>query len=195
MSIKKTVKVTNRQQLIDLNGDTINFDLTFTATAKNGEEFEVVVVDQSTLDNNPNIEFKKATGTISGNIVSDKNIYQNYFLCLKASQPCEVDVNIIKREIPPQTQQPLEQYRHPPQMDHLMPPPTKESINWKMIIIIFLVIGGGILLFFMYSKKKDPESSVEGSKGELAQNIPSSNINGNVLSDSLLSRLNSISVK
>lgn len=177
MSMKKTYKVTNRQQLIDLNGDTVNFDLTFTATAKNGESFEVVVVDQSTLDNNPNIEYKHANGSISGNIVSDKNIYQNYFLCLRAQQPCDVEVAITKQEIPPQPPpqppppppQPQVQ-RQQPQVSHpLMVPPKNDGTNWKAIIIFILIIGAGIFLYYMYSKKKQNETGtlIESSKIEV----------------------------
>ena len=199
MSNKKTVKVTNRQQLIDLNDDTVNFDLTFTATAKNGEEFEVVVVDQSTLDNNPNIEFKKAIGSISGNIISDKNVYQNYFLCLKAPQPCEVEIDIVKKEIPPQL--PVNTPFKPPNDNLPMVPQKKDSTNWKMIIIVLIVIGGGILLYYMYSKKNKLESSLNieltSSESNILPEIPKidNNTPNNNMSDNLLARLNSISVK
>lgn len=218
MSIKKTVKVTNRQQLIDLNDDTVNFDLSFTATAKNGEEFEVVVVDQSTLDNNPNIEFKKANGSISGNIISDKNVYQNYFLCLRAPQPCEIEIDIVKKEIPPQL--PVNSPYRPQIEQPVMVPQKNESTNWKMIILVLVVVGGCILLYYMYSRKNDSnlvsntklvsaEPNMAAGSLKLDNNAPKSTMNdslfssrldssaqkNNTMSDSLLARLNSISVK
>ena len=52
---------------------------------KDNSEFEVVVVDQNTLDNSPELEFRQTSGgTMSANIISDKNVYQNYFLVLKS---------------------------------------------------------------------------------------------------------------
>ena len=93
MSVKKTLSLTSRQQLIDLNEETTNFDLTFKAKSLDNSHFDVLVVDQTTLDNNPNLEYKRAKGEISGNIISDKNVYQNYFLCLKSEKPCDVEIN------------------------------------------------------------------------------------------------------
>lgn len=218
MSMKKTFKVTNRQQLVDLNGDTVNFDLTFTATAKNGESFEVVVVDQSTLDNNPSIEYKQANGSISGNIVSDKNVYQNYFLCLRSQQPCDVEVVITKQEIspqPPSHVQPshVQPSHAQPQVSHpLMVPPKNDATNWKAIIIFILIIGGGVLLYYMYSKKNKTGTSIESSKIEVsapevkvpsvqpspeivAPQVSRNFVPKKMMSDSLLDRLNSIPVK
>ena len=97
-----TYNLDNHKQLIDLNGDTVNFDITFTVTAsEENASFDVLVVDQTTLDNNPSLEYKKAKGIISGNLISDKNVYQNYFLILKADTPCNVTVEIDKKEIEP----------------------------------------------------------------------------------------------
>ena len=53
MSKQHTIVATPRQQLVDLNGDTTNFDLTFNAASSDGSDFDVVVVDQATLDSNP----------------------------------------------------------------------------------------------------------------------------------------------
>lgn len=102
MSItNKTYSIGKIKQLIDLNGDSINFDIQFKVTSKNKEPFDMLVVDQTTLDNNPTLEYKKVDkGEISGNIVHDKNIYQNYFIILKADNLCECNVEIIKKELP-----------------------------------------------------------------------------------------------
>ena len=127
------MNATSRQQLVDLNGETTNFDLTFTAKSTTGSEFDVLVVDQATLDSNPTLDFKRTNGgTISGNIVSDKDTYQNYFLCIKADNPTEINVTINKREIPPnQThqQQPGQQMhpqRQPNQQMHPQRQPNQQ---------------------------------------------------------------------
>jgi len=97
----KKYDVSSVKQLIDLNGETTNFDLTFTATSDDDEPFDILIVDQDILDNNKNLEYKHANGTISGNLVSDKNIYKNYYLILKSDKPCKVTVTIDKTEIEP----------------------------------------------------------------------------------------------
>ena len=100
---RQTYSVTTQRKLVDLNGNLTNFDLTFTATSKDNAPFEIIVVDQETLDSVPaqNLEYKKASGSISGNIVADKNKYRSYHLCLRADQPCSVDIEIKRRSIPP----------------------------------------------------------------------------------------------
>ena len=193
MSTKKTISVNQRHQLIDLNGDTTNFDLTFTATAQNGEEFEIVVVDQTTLDNNPQLEFRKATGTISGNIISDKNVYQNYFLCIKAEKPCNVDVFIDKKEIAPNSAnvqagqpvpagQPTEQQMpsgNLPNMPDQAPvpelpieqmssvlPSAKQSVNWTKVLIGLAVLA--LLGFLVWKFYLQPKSGADNSADDSA---------------------------
>mgnify|MGYP000676862019 CR=1 FL=1 len=92
--------VSKIQQLIDLNGSTTNFDINFKVVSENKQPFQVIVADQSTIDNNPNLAFQTANGEISGQLTQDKNIYQNYFLILKSEQPCVCLVEINKKEIP-----------------------------------------------------------------------------------------------
>lgn len=155
---------TNRQihqvgkikKLIDLNGDTTNFDITFRVASRNKEPFDILVVDQTTLDNSPSLEYKRVdTGSISGNVVQDKNVYQNYFIILKADAPCECEVEIVKKELP-KTQQP------PPQAIQ-QPVPTSSSqrkkgengFSWiKILLIVGTIAALGIGLY-LYSKKSD----------------------------------------
>lgn len=103
MTDRKTYVLGNIKKLVDLNGDTKNFDLTFTARSQDGSTFYALVIDQATLDNSTELEYKEAPGEISANIISDKNVYQNYLLVLKAKDgnACKVDVTIDKKEILP----------------------------------------------------------------------------------------------
>ena len=184
------------QQLVDLNGDTTNFDLTFTATCPDGSEFKALVVNQTTLDNNPNLEYKIVEkGTISGNIIADKNVYQNYFLCLKSEKPCTVNVNIVKKEIEgiSQTTQPV---AHP--VAHQVPPtpPIKPAgTNWKIIIIVLAVIFvGGI--FYMYTKKNKETDDVDpGTPPNIPPNTASKYGGPRTANRSLMERLNNLSMK
>lgn len=165
--MSKTYTLGPMKQLVDLNGDITNFDLTFNVTSKNGSEFDAVVIDQTTLDNNPNPEYKKARGNISGNIVADKGVYQNYFLLLRADKPCECDVTIDIKEIPKRTEN--LQSNGAEKMSSLLPPKRPSSINWKMILLFIVVVGGGLLLFYYSKKKTDDVGQKVGDKfiGEL----------------------------
>ena len=96
MNIDKTIyNVNNIIQLIDLNKDIVNFNLTFKTECENPEQvYQLVVVDQLTLDNGEPLAFKTTQGSLSGNIVSDKDIYKNYLLVLKSENECKIKVEI-----------------------------------------------------------------------------------------------------
>lgn len=153
---KQTYKLGKIKQLVDLNRDVTNFDLNFTVVSKDGSEFYSVVVDQTMLDNEPNPEYKKVKGRISGNIVADKGVYQNYFLILKADKPCECDVTIDMKEIPknPEWEKQLinaEHERKQEQRDEQMliqKNEGKNSIKSVIIIGITLVTLIGVAYFF-----------------------------------------------
>jgi hypothetical protein len=156
MTTQKTYAVNKIRQLIDLNGDSINFDLTFTATSKDNKPFDIIVVDQETLNSQPTLQYKQAQGSISGNIVADKNVFQNYFLCLRAAEPCEVTVRIEKKNIRPNLPTPSQSVQgsnlsHKPP---LKPPSRLGKCNWKVIAIVAVVIGGCALLYYFYTQKK-----------------------------------------
>lgn len=180
---QKTYTVNNQRQLVDLNGDSKNFDLTFTCTSKDGAPFEVLVVDQATLDSTPTLQYKKANGTISGNIVADKNVYQNYFLVLKADKPCEVTVKTIKKDIqpkvPPQNQRPVMQAPPPSRPPPLKPPQKPSSSKWKIIAIAIVVLGGGALLYYFYTQSKKKSSITEAPTASTPV-VPSSPAPSNV---------------
>jgi hypothetical protein len=132
MPIKKhTITCNQIKQLIDLNGDMTNFELNFKAMSEGNEPFDVLVVDQDTLDSNPDLPYKRAdTGSISGSITADKNEYQNYFLILKSEKPCnvtcEININEVQPNLQPRKSTPFSSY--PPEYgaDHpgnmTMPP-------------------------------------------------------------------------
>jgi hypothetical protein len=155
---QQTYLVNNTRRLIDLNGKSTNFTLTFTCTSKNNLPFEILVVDQKTLDKNPNIPYKEATnGIISGNIVADKNVYQNYFLVIKAKKQCQVVVKTVKKEI-----QPTENYRAQVRAPSKLPPVSRVTAQpkWKTIALVIVIMGGGALLYYLYKKGKTVPPSV-----------------------------------
>ena len=166
MTNKMNIKLGKNQQLIDLNGDLTNFDLNFHVKSLDNKNFYAIVVDQTTLDNNTNLEFRQTeNGQIGGNIVYDKNVYQNYFLCLKCDEETNVEIIIQKKEIPPKPEIPQsivntnnikEQYLE-----------KKPSfMNWKIILIIAIVAVSLLLLWIFRKKSNDKnvvnENMIEG---------------------------------
>lgn len=206
---KKTYSLNKMKQLIDLNGDVTNFDLTFTATSKDGSPFSVLVVDQTTLDSSSSLNYKKAEGTISGNIISDKGVYQNYFLLLKADSPCEcdvtIDIKIIPKVSPPPPPPPVK--THLSNSRNLTPPQKPSSINWKFLLMFILVVGGGASLWYMYNKRSvvkvisspilasSPVASPSPIPAPKRPTGQAFSFGGKSVNESLLARLNNLPVK
>jgi len=145
------------RQLIDLNGDSINFSLSFKITCKDDTIFNVLVVDQKTLDNTPDLQYKEVSNTISGNITWNKNIYQNYFLILKSEKPCIVDVEITKNNLvkPPGI---VENFSTSSPSD--TKPITSTPINWKKIgLVSVVVIVGLCVLWWLYKRNNDTKTN------------------------------------
>ena len=161
---KKTYTLGKIKQLIDLNGDSTNFNLTFKVSCKDNTPFNLLVVDQTTLDNSPKIDYKEAKGSISGNIVADKNVFQNYFLILKSDTPCEVDVELMKKELPrtPDIKMDTRGATPPVRAPHghvpTMKPPPKQGMSWMKIGLIAVVVIGGLALLWYLYKRKSPST-------------------------------------
>lgn len=158
MSETKTYTLGKIKQLIDLNGETTNFDLSFRVSCHDDTPFNMLVVDQTTLDNTPELEYKEVTREISGNILADKNIYQNYFLILKSDKQCQVNVEIDKKPLPKTPNISVDglQSVNPSMSQQTRPNilSPSGSIPWKKIglIILVVLIAGGIL-WYLYKRK------------------------------------------
>ena len=175
MTTRKVITLSSVKQLIDLNGNSTNVDITFTAKSLDNSDFYALVVDQITLDSGVPLEFKLAKGSISANIISDNNVYQNHFLCLKSDKPCQVEVVIDKKEIQfvnrniiqPAAQPAVQPFVEPVihrRKEHFAQIPQNKQINrnkstsnnnWVIIFAICALGAGGLAYYyFVYSKKK-----------------------------------------
>lgn len=96
----QTYSVSKVKQLIDLNGDAINFKVIFDVRSKDKSPFEAVIIDQTNLDKNEQLDFKQAPGVLSGEILADRNTYQNYYLALRSTEPKEIDVQLQFERLP-----------------------------------------------------------------------------------------------
>jgi hypothetical protein len=187
--VKQTHNLGKIKKLIDLNGDSINFDLSFTVTCKDDTPFNALVVDQSTLDNGQELVYKEVKKTISGNILADKNVYQNYFLILKSDNPCDIELEIVKKDLPKTANLGTPRLGIPhsimsdkgmqPQID----PRTRSNlsnqdvlhehsqrfkINWTHILIGAICIGGLILLFYTYKNKDKDNQATNQATNQVA---------------------------
>lgn len=159
MSVQKnTYQITKTKKLIDLNGDMTNFDISFKVTSRDNKPYDILVVDQSTLDNeNSKLQYKRVQGEISGNVSSDKNQFQNYYLILKADEPCECDIELTKKELaltPPP----------PPPPPELLKPSnirTTNDINWVKVGIVVSCVVGICIVLYILTKKEEGLSTVQ----------------------------------
>lgn len=136
--------LTPTKQLIDLNGEMINFTTDFTVISTNGEKFECLVLDQETLDNTKSedeLQYREVTGSVSGNITSDKNVFKNYYLVLKSASPCEVEVILQSQRFDDNL--PQEQAHTP-----LESRDTNSSFNWKIPLIILVI---ALILYMVFN--------------------------------------------
>ena len=175
------------KQLIDLNGDKVNFELQFKIDSTDGSEFDALVVTQEMLDSGAEINYQKANGTISGTIISDKGEYQSYLLMLKSDKPTEVVVTSTMRDIPfnppqqpqpqqqpqpyqpqpyqPQPYQPQPNQPQPYQPQPYQPQRSKKKSKINLVNILLIVIGVVMLGFvgWMFYKyfTKDKQKTIE----------------------------------
>lgn len=165
--MSKVYKIGKVKQLIDLNQESTNFDASFRVVSKNKEPFEILVVNQTTLDTNPNLEYKKADGEISGRIVHDKNSKENFFIILKADKDCECMVQIDKKDLPKMPQQPPQPVPQTPPNTPSQEPSLQHQeggTNWlKILLVLAVVVGIGFALYWFSKKssKEDPENRVD----------------------------------
>ena len=167
MSNSKKYQLSKIKQLIDLNGDKVNFESNFLVKSTNNAPFEAIVIDQEAIDSQDPIVYKKVdNGELSGNIVWKKNIYKNYLLLLRSSEPCECEVTIDLKEVeaeipppmPPQSmpQPPPSSFRNeivPPQVvkqQQVQPNKNEEGGIFRTILIIVAIVLAGFAGYWVY---------------------------------------------
>lgn len=95
MRTENKYNIGDRHVLVDLNKDLTNFKLTFECISQPQNEYQICVTNQNELDTKQMSELVMKDvvgGTMSGNIVADSNIYENYFLVLRSNANSEVVV-------------------------------------------------------------------------------------------------------
>ena len=169
MNSNRSVKIGKKQQLFDLNGELTNFNLNFAVKSSQNKDFYVLVVDQTTLDSNINLDFKiTQNGYIAGNIINNKNVYQNYFLCLKSDfDDHDVVISLDNKKIEPVVESDYKQNTEITKEKYDNTNNNKLNIkycffNWKIILIVSLTIITLGYLFYSNCYKKQQTLVTEG---------------------------------
>lgn len=156
-STTKSYEITKIKQLIDLNGDSVNFDINFRVYTRDKRPFEMTIVDQATLDNNTSIEYQKVVdGDINGQIIEDKNVYKNYFIVLKAEQPCVCFVEIHKKELPVNNN--MNTNVNTNVKTPMIPKPpikVKKSFPWLSLFTVIALAGLSYYLYKYFTKNNN----------------------------------------
>jgi hypothetical protein len=175
-------EIDNIKKLIDLNGDLVNFELTFRVSSENSAEYDAVVVDQTTLDTG-NLVYKKVKGVLAGKVIADKNIYQNYFLILRSDKPIKVNVEINIKEIEPSKEELEfleEQVKNEEEPLPVKIENTNSMSNTKIILLLAATVIIGYFVYKYFISGKTTSSTVSEN---LTYPVPNSD---------LLAKLNSL---
>lgn len=137
-----TLELSSRHQLVDLNKKLVNFKLDFNVVSLNDKDFEAVVIHQTDInkhDNLDTIEMKTAPKKISGNIIADNNVYENYFLILRSNEPQNVEIKTMIQEIEPRIEENLEMEKDVKSEKAV--PFYKTRGCWALIAIALILLG------------------------------------------------------
>ena len=146
--LKNLYILTNREQLIDLNDESVNFDISFKVESTSKKEFLASIIDQNLLDEN-NYEYKPSiNGEFEGQVIANKNRdFINYYLILKAidNEPCEVIVTLNKQTIERYDEEKLTKENN--KSFNILSILQK---NWKYILVFVILT----LLFLFFNKNQ-----------------------------------------
>lgn len=174
MTSKKINLDGSHRQLIDLNGDAVNFNLEFSITPSEADKdtpYEIAITTQDKLDANADIKFAKLKGSFRKNLVNTSNNYQNFCLMINSDKKMtDMQINIelqdlgVPEEKVQEQEQPVYQ-ENPVQTNTTKPPPEKEVESKKMKYILggIIIIAGACILYYFWTQSKKKVDSVESA--------------------------------
>jgi hypothetical protein len=179
-----TLTLASQKQLVDLNEDRTLFDIEVAVTAEDPtEQFEAVILNQTGLDGGE-VNYQVHQGAMEARLVNDKNLYQNYFLCLRGTKGKKVNI-VIKHNPPPPEAVEEEEFTEqgeyiddseimPIPLPPLPPKKAQSSIfSMRSLFIVVIIVGIGIGLYFLWKGGK-PSVSAESltTQPSIIPNIP-----------------------
>jgi hypothetical protein len=151
----KTYTLSKVQQLVDLNNDVVNFRLKFHIESKEGKPFQAVVVSQSQLDSDEDIQFQNVDSVISGDVENNNNVYQNYYILLKSDTPVTVNVTTLFEPLPEYIEEETPQ----------TPEPEEPKTNFDSLKTIILIAIVACVLYMLYTRSGSISSTGKKTGG------------------------------
>jgi len=153
-TVSKTISSNKQYQLIDLNGELINFKIDYIIESTDNKPFEVSIVSQEHLDDNRPINYNNSeNGKIIGTLENINNIRENYYIVLKSNEEVEVNIIINRNKL------------SAPTTDVDFELKSKEnSFVYKygyVIFIVIILIGFGVYYYkYIYNQNTSVSTSV-----------------------------------
>lgn len=143
------------KKLIGLNHDMINFKVQFDIKSDDGSSFQMLVLDQNSMDNVDisSMEYKNVEGSISGEVIANKNVRQNYYIVLRSDVPTSVNVRLQTTQLPDV----IEAEKPKAAVES-----TSES-NFNMAYIFLAIIGIIVLYVLLSTSDKSPKTGMHQS--------------------------------
>lgn len=162
--VTQSYEVSSQRRLVPLNPDFSNFRMLFKVSSSGGIPFNAIVVDQKTLDTESVIDMRVVDTELSGQIVSDDDPTERYYLMLSSDSPTIVDVELHITHVPPTTPQtPVEKK---PILKKPVKPTTPKHVvvqeskpDNSILIIVGIIITCG-LLYFIFNRPKTESKNV-----------------------------------
>ena len=199
MSKLVEVIINSKNQLIPLNGELINFELSFKVTTPDHQPFFALVLPKKEIDSYASlekIELKEAPGFIKGNIKNNDNNYEDYFLLLrKEGEPITSQVEIDIKEIEGVQEEENKEDEDDCQRNSNQVKSNSSNIlkiiNDNFLLIICSLLGF-LFLYYCYSQRQQKTvSEINVTPNPIyssSPNLPSPNLNSaNLTSPNLTS--------
>lgn len=172
------IEINSKHQLLDLNSDKINFDLNFKVESQTNDVFHALVLSKTELDGYQDlndIQMKDAPGIIKGNIKSNDNKYENYFLILKKMDgSTKANVTIELEELEYDNNSNFSQLSNATDIGGKGENKFLKFYNdyFYHILLILFVVGIGVAYYnFVYQKTEDTMDK-SSKKEKVTDNIP-----------------------
>lgn len=156
MKKQTTYLVNSIKTLIDLNGDATNFHLVFNVKSANNAPFEMAIVDQQTMNTQESLQYQLIKeGEINGELTWDRNIFQTFYMILKAKNPTEISVDLDLNLIEPSSFNETVQQPELQMVKGISSSPKTETNYTLYLGILIACVVVGIIVYF----NKDAEGS------------------------------------
>ena len=157
--IKNAYNVSRVKTLIDLSNDIPNYKLSF--RLHSDSPFSALVLSQTTLDSveDSKLEYVHVDSVLEGEVISDHNVTEPYYLILKSSTPCSVNVTFEISELVSPSEEcdpPVSDSK--PDYRVQVPRQTKYYNTYAFYLILLLFFGLSVYVWWAKKSCKSKET-------------------------------------